>query len=213
MGRGVDPWQLARVLAAAKDPTGARRGLQEVRVYRGMPDQARDEPTFRAFRSQTAEWKRRGGDRLLLRTRKIKYPPPYTDEKPREKGIDVWLAVDLVEMAIRHTVDRAVVVSTDTDLIPALRLATETREDNFVEVVGWEGLGDAAGLLYIPGHRITKRPLRRDLYEALRDDTDLHDLDARPGAGGGVKPHRSWGNRPLRLPCEEGRAELYPAEG
>lgn len=168
----VDPWQLARVLAAAKDPTGAGRGLQEVRIYRGMPDQARDEATFRAFRSQTAEWKRRGGDRLSLKTRKIKYPPPHTGEKPREKGIDVWLAIDLVEMAIRHRVDRAVVVSTDTDLIPALRLATETRGDDFVEVVGWEGLGDAAGLLYVPGRRIRNRPMRRELYEKLHDNTD-----------------------------------------
>jgi len=108
----------------------------------------------------------------LLRTRKIKYPPPHTGEKPREKGIDVWLAIDLVEMAIRHTVDRAIVVSTDTDLIPALKLATDTRGDDFVEVVGWEGLGDAAGLLHIPGHTITKRPMRRDLYERLRDDAD-----------------------------------------
>ena len=43
------------------------------------------------------------------------------DHKIREKGVDVKIAVDLVVGAIEHQFDTAVVVSSDTDLIPAVK--------------------------------------------------------------------------------------------
>lgn len=45
----------------------------------------------------------------------------YRGDRPREKGVDVKLAVDLVVGAIDELFDIAVLVSSDTDLIPAIK--------------------------------------------------------------------------------------------
>jgi uncharacterized LabA/DUF88 family protein len=175
----VDAWRLGVLLAGAPDRTGAKRALHEVRVYRGVPDRQRDPRTYAAFWSQVEMWRQRGGDRLVTRFRKLRYPPRHLAkegivERPREKGIDVWLAIDLVEMAIRHTVDRVVVMSTDTDLVPALELAVSERGEEFVEVAGWQGPHESAALLNVKDHRIARRSLHDDLYQKIRDTTDYN---------------------------------------
>ncbi len=43
------------------------------------------------------------------------------DNKIREKGVDVQIAIDLVIGAVENTYDVAIVVSSDTDLIPAIK--------------------------------------------------------------------------------------------
>ena len=43
------------------------------------------------------------------------------DHKIREKGVDVKIAIDLVIGAVENEYDTAVVVSSDTDLIPAIK--------------------------------------------------------------------------------------------
>ena len=43
------------------------------------------------------------------------------DHKIREKGVDVKLAVDLIVGAVDNLYDTAIVVSSDTDLLPAIR--------------------------------------------------------------------------------------------
>lgn len=175
----VDAWRLGVLLSAAPDRTGAKRALHEVRVYRGMPDRHRDAPTYAAFWSQAETWRQRGGDRLVTRFRKLRYPSRHLAEqgpaeRPREKGVDVWLAIDIVEMAIRHTVDRVVVMTTDTDLVPALDLAVAERGEEFIEMAGWKGPFSSASLLTVKGHRIAHRALREDMYQKVRDPTDYN---------------------------------------
>jgi uncharacterized LabA/DUF88 family protein len=191
----VDPLKLGAGLAGAPDPTGRRRQLSEVRVYRGRPDNARDPRTYGAWRSQTAAWEQRGGDHFTLCARDLKYQGGV-----REKGIDVWLAVDLARMAVRGTVDRVVIFSTDTDLVPALNLAVEERGQEFVEVAGWVGLPSAASLLHVKGHRIEQRKLKREAYDRLHDPTDYTVPKAKRST-----PQASWdqqiaaeGRRPRR---------------
>ena len=139
----VDPMKLGAGLAGAADPTGQKRELQEIRVYRGKPDNARDPKGYGAWRRQSATWENRGRDKFKLCARDLKY-----DEYggSREKGIDVWLAIDLVRTACHKTADRVVVMSTDTDLVPALQLAIEEKGPEFVEVAGWVGAPSAASL-------------------------------------------------------------------
>jgi uncharacterized LabA/DUF88 family protein len=43
------------------------------------------------------------------------------DNKIREKGVDVQIAIDLVIGAVENIYDTAIVVSSDTDLIPAIK--------------------------------------------------------------------------------------------
>lgn len=48
-----------------------------------------------------------------------------TDIKPdiKQKGVDLRIGLDVATMAIRGTVDTIVMVTGDTDLMPALKLA------------------------------------------------------------------------------------------
>jgi hypothetical protein len=48
-------------------------------------------------------------------------------EKPREKGIDVALAIDFVRLAIEDKYDVGILVSGDTDLKPALEAVWDYR--------------------------------------------------------------------------------------
>ncbi len=59
----------------------------------------------------------------------------YDNEKPREKGTDVKIAVDLVTGAIDNHYDLAILVSSDTDLIPAIQYARYKKKR--IEYVGF----------------------------------------------------------------------------
>jgi len=51
--------------------------------------------------------------------------------KKKEKGIDVMLAVDLVEYAIKKKADCLIILSGDADFVPAMYLAKENNGDVF----------------------------------------------------------------------------------
>jgi uncharacterized LabA/DUF88 family protein len=59
-----------------------------------------------------------------LVTRPLRYPG-QAGEKPQEKGIDVALALDFVAMAMRGEYEVGILMSTDTDLKPALELVAQ----------------------------------------------------------------------------------------
>ena len=61
----------------------------------------------------------------------------YDGGRIREKGVDVKLAVDLVIGAADDLYDTAVVVSSDTDLIPAIKYLRYKKKN--VEYVGFAG--------------------------------------------------------------------------
>lgn len=62
-------------------------------------------------------------------------------EKPREKGIDVALAIDFVTMAVRGEYDVGILFSTDTDLKPALEAVAQLGTGVRAEVAAWSGDG------------------------------------------------------------------------
>lgn len=59
----------------------------------------------------------------------------YDGGRPREKGTDVRIAVDLVVGAIDNLYDSAILVSSDTDLIPALDYVKYKKKN--IEYVGF----------------------------------------------------------------------------
>ena len=59
----------------------------------------------------------------------------YDKDRPREKGTDVKIAIDLVVGAIDDLYDTAIVISSDTDLIPALQYIRHRKKK--VEYVGF----------------------------------------------------------------------------
>jgi len=57
------------------------------------------------------------------------------DKDYKEKGVDVKLAVDILDFAYQDKYDTAIVISSDTDLIPALSRARELKKK--IEYVGF----------------------------------------------------------------------------
>ena len=64
--------------------------------------------------------------RFEVRFGKLKpYPPGSPKPIWKEKGVDVFLGVDLVQGAYRSTYDIAYLITGDTDLIPAIQAAKD----------------------------------------------------------------------------------------
>lgn len=107
-------------------------------------------------------------------TRPLKYYGRYTDSNGRpaytdvrEKGIDVLIALGIVMGAMRDEYDVAVLMSADTDLLPALETARELGKR--VEVAAWRSRGWSSQLR-LPGmwcHNLDEASYRR-----LHDPTD-----------------------------------------
>ncbi len=60
----------------------------------------------------------------------------YDNNSIREKGVDVKLSVDLVVGAVDDLYDTAIVISSDTDLIPAIKYIIKAKGKN-VEYIGF----------------------------------------------------------------------------
>ena len=109
----VNPLLLAEHIAT-QIPAGA---LQEVRIYRGRPSNNQNPKGYNASRRHEAAWRALDPTRVHVFTRTLQYLP---GQKPREKGIDVQLALDFAVMACRGEYDIGVIFSADTDLRGAL---------------------------------------------------------------------------------------------
>lgn len=176
----VLPWKLGKLLTD-RGPQGQPREFQEVRIYRGMPKQERDERGYRAARSQHAYWEQ--NNRVTLIPGRIQYPAGWPDdcegEKPREKGVDVALAVDLVTMAVNDEFDVGIVFSADNDLLPAVEFVAAMYDEGQrhgikrprVEVAAWSGTGTSRrpSRLNPPKHKVWCHWLNSGDYDAVED--------------------------------------------
>jgi len=171
----IDPIELAQHLAA--DSPYDRR-LEQVRVYRGQPDSTRDPRGYGASRRQHAAWDQ---SPLLQRiTRPLRYPQGWPNSlepgaKPQEKGIDVALALDFVAMAMRKEYDVGILMSTDTDLKPALEFVADMTSGPIgprPEVAAWSASKQHGRRLSIPGRRLYCHWIGEDVYRRVSDDAN-----------------------------------------
>jgi hypothetical protein len=167
----VRPVALANLLAAKG--TG-RFELTYVGVYCGMPDSTRDPKGFAAQRRRVASWEREGA---TVHSRALWYPPPWAmkrGEKPREKGVDVQLAVHAITKSIEDVFDTIVIASTDTDLdslVEGLRELQETTgKPEAIEAIAWQKRANT--LSQVPG--LTMRWVGAIDYGTIRDETDYN---------------------------------------
>ena len=109
----LKPMELGRLIASRGGPGGTPYSLSEVRVYSGRPNPKIDKRTFSAHRKQSQGWALDGATVIERELR-------YRKGSLRKRGIDVALAVDFVRLAINGAYDVGVVMSTDSDLLPAL---------------------------------------------------------------------------------------------
>ncbi len=177
----VDPIDLAELLTSrGKD---SDRELTQVRIYRGTPDQNFDPRAYAAARRQMAAWTRNRKIEIITTT--LRYPSgwPKSTEHPREKGIDVSLAVDLVVMGTAGDYDTAIVMSSDQDIAPAVEYIAGNHDlPARVEVAAWRGnMGRRPNRINtrtrVFGHWLTDQD-----YWGLMDETDYTVASAPPTA-------------------------------
>ena len=113
-----DPIKLGQLIARRGGPGGMPCSLSDVRIYSGRPDPNRDKRSHAAHMRQSNRWR---GNGATVITQGLRYPPTWPTDPAQEKGIDVALAIDFVRLAITGAYDVGVMMSTDTDLLPALR--------------------------------------------------------------------------------------------
>lgn len=114
--------------------------LMAVKAFRGTPSNQREPGLYSAAQRQRAVWSR--DPRVEVTYRTLRYPrdwgEPWCNERPREKGIDVLIALDLVELARIGSYDIVILASHDTDMEPAIERALKERRTR-IETAGWQG--------------------------------------------------------------------------
>lgn len=146
------------------------RELVGVRVYRGIPSESRDQAGAAAADRQVGIWNQ--ADIVVPVTRTLNYREP---DRPREKGIDVALAIDYV-MLSGEDYDVGVLFSEDTDLVPALEAVAKIKGPEACETGCWLPTGrHTARPLLLPKQPLGKVHLmaRKD-YDHVRDATDYN---------------------------------------
>lgn len=122
----VRPLRLGVLLRQLGESVDPARELTGVAIFRGEPT-ARSHPTLQsASQKQIAAWRKAA--LVTATTRPLRHNPTAWDhtgrptawDKGEEKGIDVLLALDVALGAVRDEYDVAIIVSGDTDLVPAL---------------------------------------------------------------------------------------------
>jgi uncharacterized LabA/DUF88 family protein len=152
------------------------RELERVRVYRGEPVAKHSPKAMAACQRQVRYW----SSQALVEpwTRPLHYYYRGQDQygqdifEPREKGIDVRLAVDMVLGAARNEYDVCVLCSGDTDLIPALEAVIV--EGKRCEVMAWRSTacGRFAPRLKVGGQNLWCHWLDDADYQRVHDPAD-----------------------------------------
>ena len=75
-----------------------RAVLTALRVFRGPPSNARDPYVYGISQRQRSEWTRDKRVDVVYRT--LRYPPDWPNKPPREKGVDVLVALKVVRAAL-----------------------------------------------------------------------------------------------------------------
>ena len=171
----VHPDRLGALLCRLGQRVDPDRQLSEVRVYRGLPGLQSHRKLRLAFDRQTARWA--ALERVSVHTRPMRYSPAERSPQGRvlrwrgeEKGVDVLLALQLALGARDDEYDVAVVVSADSDLLPAIEEAV--RIGKRVETATWWTAPRPRRALRIPGRALWNHYLDADDFDAVRDDTD-----------------------------------------
>lgn len=153
------------------------RELVAVHVYRGLPSSKHDPKGYSAAQRQIAAWTDTGGGVVIPHHRPLNYREPH---RPREKGIDVQLAVDFVLLAQKNEYDVGIIFSDDTDLNPALEAVGELRGPGRAELAAWyDPIRSGPRMVESGGSRVFTHILDRTAYGRLHDTQDYNHPSAR----------------------------------
>jgi uncharacterized LabA/DUF88 family protein len=157
------PYDLGRLLAAGNG-RGDTAELVRVFVYRGLPSNRHDPEGYAANRRQSAAWMAEQEEIVIPKLRPLRYSPD-SSEPPREKGVDVQLAIDAVEWIIAGRCDVAVMLSHDTDLLPAVEAMLRLGGPQCVETASW--VSDVFNSRLRPKPAVFHHPLDEDVFHQI----------------------------------------------
>lgn len=139
------------------------RTLAEVRFYTGVPDR-RVSPFWHGFWSSKLRHLRNTGV-YVYRGR--------VNSGGQEKGVDVSLALDLVQATHEQRYDAAIIVSQDWDFAPAVRLAKTVARSQGRDLAFESAFPVGPGSRFRRGVPGTDwAPIDRALYDECRDPRD-----------------------------------------
>lgn len=153
------------------------RTLTAVHMYRGVPMQQHNQKGHDAAQRQVAAWSRSGPDIVRVNTRSLNHRVP---DAPREKGIDVKLAIDFVAEAMRGHYDLGIIFSDDTDLHPAIELVGEHLGAGHCVLAGWRDSRRSPHIVKSGGQNVAISRLNFDDYSLIKDTTDYTAPTVRP---------------------------------
>lgn len=110
--------------------------ITQIRVFRGLPSNKQEPQKYAQNLSQKSEWSK--DKRVIIEYLEFKYRTKQ-GLPPQEKGIDVLTALNFVEMAQSGDFDLVILMTHDTDLLPALKMANLVAGVQ-IETAGWAGL-------------------------------------------------------------------------
>jgi len=145
--------------------------LAEVRAYVGSPVAEHQPAAAAAHDRQMAAWRAWG---VVPRARPLSYLG-WPALKPHQKGVDTELAVDVVRMAVTREYEIGIIMSTDTDLLPAIETVSSLRGTDAVPRICTVRYGDLNKRLYHSdghGRRMHAFHVTAEDFQAVRDDTD-----------------------------------------
>lgn len=133
----LDPLLLAQRIVAKRAPGG---DLVKVFAYRGRPNPRKEPRLASANDKQFSAWIK--DPRVDVVRRDLRYPRDWGEpgcvERPREKGVDVKLAIDVVQTALADTYDVLIMATRDTDMEPVAEMIRDRRLGH-LEIAGWDG--------------------------------------------------------------------------
>ena len=105
-------------------------------------------------------------------SRPLRYPANWQPNMPGEqKGVDVALAIDFVDLALDHAYDVGIIGSTDSDLRPALEFVIRRCPTLKPETATWWS-DKSQKSLSLAGHVIWCHRLSKQNYQAVCDHND-----------------------------------------
>lgn len=178
---GLDPSYVGNFSPMALGKLLASKGsgsykLVFVGVYCGIAEPRMDPRTHSARSKQIARWKREGA---TVFARSLRYPPGWkvgitNRDSPREKGVDVKMAIDAVMGALRDEYDVAILATCDNDFVPVVEALLELGATNGkpeVEVIAWKDRNNRLG---ISGRQLVERWIGPNDFRAMVDSTDYN---------------------------------------
>jgi uncharacterized LabA/DUF88 family protein len=165
----LHPLHLANQIVIAREAaqrTSVSTKLEHVSVFRGLPSSSHDAKNYARSLAQKAEWTR--DRRVQVTYRPLRYQWENGVLVPREKGVDVLVALDIVQLAQSRAYDVVILAAHDTDLEPALEFALRGAAGGggpTIETAGWRN----CKRLRAGGSQLWHTFLNQSHYQAARD--------------------------------------------